>query len=98
MKKKFIQKSDLGDILEEVAEKACDIAKDCETVITFRDLGGDMVMDIEVKSARASRGFETFATQTYDIIDDLCDDMDVLDDTITAAKAKIEEEKDSDND
>lgn len=90
MKKKFIQKDDLGDILESIAEKAIEISKDFDTEIVFRKLGDDVVMDVIVKSARASRAFETMAKQTYDIIDNLCDDMDVLHETISAAKAKAE--------
>lgn len=94
MKKKFIQKDDLGDILESIAEKAIEISKDFDTEIVFRKLEDDVVMDVIVKSARASRAFETMAEQTYDIIDNLCDDMDVLDETISAAKAKAEKQND----
>lgn len=94
MKKKFIQKDDLGEILESIAEKAIEISKDFDTEIVFRKLGDDVVMDVIVKSARASRAFETMAKQTYDIIDNLCDDMDVLDETISAAKAKAEKQND----
>ena len=95
MKKKFIQKDDLGDILESIAEKAIEISKDFDTEIVFRKLlVDDVVMDVIVRSARASRAFETMAEQTYDIIDNLCDDMDVLDETISAAKAKAEKQND----
>lgn len=97
MKKKFIQKDDLGDILESIAEKAIEISKDFDTEIVFRKLGDDVVMDVIVKSARASRAFETMAEHTYDIIDKLCDDMDVLDETISAAKAKAEKQNDEED-
>lgn len=97
MKKKFIQKDDLGDILESIAEKAIEISKDFDTEIVFRKLGDDVVMDVIVKSARASRAFETTAKQTYDIIDNLCNDMDVLDETISAAKAKAEKQNDEES-
>lgn len=97
MKKKFIQKNDLGDILESIAEKAIEISKDFDTEIVFRKLGDDVVMDVIVKSARASRAFETMAEQTYDIIDNLSDDMDVIDETISAAKAKAEKQNEEES-
>ena len=87
MEKKFIQKCNLGEILEELAEKAIANAEVMEVDITFKEWRGERIMEV---STRSKNDYRRVNSQEFTIIDKDMDEMDVVEDTITAALALME--------
>lgn len=90
MEKKFIQKCNLGEILEELAEKAIANAEVMDVDITFKEWRGERIMEV---STRSKKDYRKVNSQEFTIIDKDMDEMDVVEDTITAALALIESEE-----
>lgn len=88
MKKNYIQKSDLGEILEELTERALKHSESIEVNMIVRQFCNEEVLDVNVK---AKGGFESLASRSYVIIDDIKDSYDVGDDTVSEALARLEQ-------
>lgn len=71
MKKKFIQKSDLEDILGHLSERALKNADKVDLEICFHKFNGEQIMVIGLTDME----FNRLSKEDYTIIDDLCDDM-----------------------
>lgn len=96
MKRKFIQKCNLGEIMEALAERALDHTgeSEIEVSITFNEWRGEDVFAVRIRSRKT---FDTIAQQEYVIIDNEADEFDVMEDTITAALVAIEQAKDQES-
>ena len=88
MKKNYIQKSDLGEILEELTGRALKHSESLEVNMTVRQFCNEEILEVNV---RAKGGFESLASRTYVIIDDVKDSYDVGDDTVSEAFARLEQ-------
>lgn len=86
-KKHYIQSEDLGVIMEALAAKALEHADKMAVDINIRQFCGDTMLDIVVRS----KDYERLSSQTYHIIDEVQDYLDVLDQTTGAALAKLEQ-------
>lgn len=71
MKKKFIQKSDLEDILGHLSERALKNADKVDLEIRFHKFNGEQIMVVDLVDMELNR----LSKENYTIIDDLCDDM-----------------------
>lgn len=82
MKLKYIQKSDLGDIMTDIAEQACE-HPEFNTHMVIRHYGKALCLNVQIISR--DKSCTCLVNQTYQIIDDICDGLDVMDETINAA-------------
>ena len=99
MEKKFIKESDLGEILEYLAEKALKNVEKVELEITFGDYLNDQTMNLRL---REKKSWDTLVRQSYTIIRDTQDEYEVSEDVFDkgfeemerkAAQKKAEEEE-----
>jgi hypothetical protein len=88
MKKNYIQKSDLGEILEALTERALKHSESIEVDMTVRQFCNEEVLEVNV---RAKGRFESIASRSYVIIDDIKDSYDVGDDTVSEALARLDQ-------
>lgn len=86
-KKHYIQSEDLGVIMEALAEKALEHADKMLVNINLSRSGQETTLDIVVRS----QDYERLAEQTYVILDEVYDHLDVLDETIGAVLVKLEQ-------
>lgn len=86
-KKHYIQSEDLGVIMEALAVKALEHADKMLVNINLNRSGQETTLDIVVRS----QDYERLAEQTYVILDEVQDYLDVLDQTTGAALAKLEQ-------
>ena len=86
-KKHYIQSEDLGVIMEALAVKALEHADKIAVDINIRQFCQDTLLDIVVRS----KDYERLSSQTYHILDEVQDYLDVLDQTTGAALAKLEQ-------
>lgn len=87
MEKKFIQKSDLGEIMESLAECGMKhpelrLCMDIETWL------GEQLLKVKVYDA----SFNTLAAQDYVMIDGIEDEPDVLEQTVDKAVAEMQKQ------
>ena len=73
MEKKFIYKSDLSEIMEELAEEALKHADKMRTRVTFCESGMNVVVYMK------DCPFNTLSEVYYDIIDSIEDSTDLMD-------------------
>lgn len=88
--KLYIQESDLGDILETLAEEAI---KHSDKFSTHATIAGDydgLNLRVDVLNART---YKTVVSKTYYIVRELENSDDVVDDTITLAIGKFQKEQ-----
>lgn len=99
MEKKFIKESDLGEILEYLAEKALKNVEKVVLEITFGDFLNELTMDVRL---REKKTWDTLVRQSYTIIKDVQDEYAIYDDIFDkgfkemerkAAQKKAEEEE-----
>ena len=88
MEKKFIKREDLGEIMEALAESGMKhpelrVSMDIETWL------GEKVLKVRVYDT----SFNLKASQDYDMIDGLENNIDVLEQTVEKALANMEKEK-----
>lgn len=87
MEKKFILKSDLEDVVGHLMEKTL---ANCDKIcldISVSQVYKEMLLDVTVRNANT---YETIEKAKYTIVPEVEDDIDVYDDTIGLALAKIE--------
>lgn len=90
MKKKFIQKSDLGEIMETLAERAMAHGEKIDLSMSISGFLGESTLTVSMRDARS---FKLLKKQTYIIIDELETWDDILDDTIGDAVILWEREQ-----
>lgn len=94
MEKKFIQKSDLGEIMECLAERAVKNADKVSLEICVEKLVDDVELVVKVRDKNT---WDTAVVNRYVIIERIHDDLDISEDTFDAAfdviKAKKEAER-----
>lgn len=86
-KKHYIQSEDLGVIMEALAVKALEHVDQMLVNINLNRSGQETTLDIVVRS----QDYERLAEQTYVILDEVHDYLDVVDETIGAALVKLEQ-------
>lgn len=86
-KKHYIQSEDLGVIMEALAVKALEHVDQMLVNINLDRLGQETTLGIVVRS----QDYERLAEQTYVILDEVHDYLDVVDETIGAALVKLEQ-------
>lgn len=86
-KKHYIQSEDLGVIIEALAVKALEHVDQIAVDINIRQFCQETTLDIVVRS----KDYENLSSQTYVILDEVQDYLDVLDQTTGAALAKLEQ-------
>ena len=99
MEKKFIKESDLGEILEYLAEKALKNVEKVELEITFGDFLNELTMNVRLREKQTR---ETLVRQSYTIIKNVQDEYGISEDIFDkgfkemerkAAQKKAEEEE-----
>ena len=88
--KLFIQESDLGEILEALAEEAIKHSDKFSTHATIASDYGGLYLRVDVRNTRT---YKEIVSKTYFIVRELESDNDVVDDTITLAIGKFQKEQ-----
>jgi hypothetical protein len=86
-KKHYIQSEDLGVIMEALAVKALEHVDQMLVNINLDRSGQETTLEVVVRS----QDYERLAEQTYVILDEVHDYLDVVDETIGAALVKLEQ-------
>ena len=88
MEKKFIQRSDLGEIMEDLAEQALQNVDQFQTEVLISKYGKTVGMSVNIRS---NTTFNTLAHAEFEVIERLEDSDDILDYTIHSAIGKDQE-------
>ena len=88
--KLFIQESDLGEILEALAEEAIKHSDKFSTHATIANDYDGLHLRVDVRNART---YKELVSKKYHIVRELESDDDVVDDTITLAIGKFQKEQ-----
>ena len=88
--KLFIQESDLGEILEAIAEEAIKHSDKFSTHATIASDYDGLNLRVDVRN---SRTYKELVSKTYYIVRELENNDSVVDDTITLAIGKFQKEK-----
>lgn len=95
MKEKlFIQESDLGEILEALAEEAIKHSDKFSTHATIANDYDGLHLRVDVRNRQT---YKELVSKTYYIVRELENDVSIVDDTITLAigKLRIQQEKEA---
>lgn len=87
MEKKFILKSNLEDVVGHLMERTLTNCDKIYLDISVSQVYEEMRLDVTVRNANT---YETIEKEKYTIVPDVVDEVDVEDDTIGLALAKIE--------
>jgi hypothetical protein len=87
MEKKFILKSQLEEIVDHLMERTFAHADKLQLNLVLRLRGKELALDVNVWDVNT---YDTIASKQYTIVTDIEDEVDVDDDTIGLALAKIE--------
>jgi len=87
MEKKFILKSNLEDVVGHLMERTLTNCDKIYLDISVSHVYNEMVLDVTVREAKT---YETIEKARYTIVPDVEDEIDVEDDTIGLALAKVE--------
>ena len=88
MEKKFIQKCNLGDILEALAESALRNIDKVNVEISFQEVCNSKMLVVVVRDVN---DFSKLSCGEYVIVENNMDEGDILDETVSDALAKREE-------
>ena len=88
--KLYIQESDLGDILETLAEEAIKHSDKFSTHATIANDYDGLHLRVDVRNRQT---YKELVSKTYYIVRELESDDDVVDDTITLAIGKFQKEQ-----
>ena len=87
MEKKFILKSNLEDVVGHLMERTLTNCDKIYLDISVSHVYNEMVLDVTVRKAKT---YEIIEKARYTIVPDVEDEIDVEDDTIGLALAKVE--------
>ena len=89
MEKNYIQKADVADIMEHLAERAMKNLDKVSLEMSIKQWCGEITLEVVIRSRHT---YKTLTSKTYIIIDSLKDDLDISDEVMDAGLAKWEEE------
>lgn len=89
MEKNYIQKADVADIMEHLAERAMKNLDKVSLEMSIKQWCGDITLDVVIRSRHT---YKALTSKTYVIIESLKDDLDISDEVMDAGLAKWEEE------